>query len=227
MATGYLSYPRGSIWYANLSGFPKSSVQSGYRPVVIVSSLAGNLSSDLVLVCPFTTRIKQLSVNVEVKPLTEGVSTQVLCNQITPVPKSALTNPIGELDEIDMNKVDTGILVALGLAKPVVSRIQATQNALAEAKKDKEALDALLPQAKEILSKLSDLVKKVDGSNIQIKKTSKTTTRVKRSPEVIADFMREWADPGSVKADVAEAFGFPTYSAAYQFYYSHSKKEGK
>lgn len=226
MATGYLSYPRGSIWYVNLPGFTRSSVQSGYRPVVIVSSLAGNISSDLVMVCPFTTKIKQLSVNVDVKPFA-GVPTQVLCNQITTVPKSALSNPTGQLDEIDMNKVDTGILVALGLAKPVVSRIQATQNALAEAKKDKEVLDALLPQAKEILSKLSDLVKKVDGSNIQIKKTSKTTTRVKRSPEVIADFMREWADPGSVKADVAEAFGFPTYSAAYQFYYSHSKKEGK
>lgn len=222
-----LEYTRGSIWYVNLPGFDRSCVQRGFRPVVIVSSLAGNLSSDLVLVCPFTTKIKELSVNVSVKPITGDTPTQVLCSQITTVPKSALVNHVGDLDEIDMNKVDTGILIALGLAKPVVSKIQATQNALAEAKKDKEVLDALLPQAKEILSKLSDLVKKVDGSNIQIKKTSKTTTRVKRSPEVIADFMREWADPGSVKADVAEAFGFPTYSAAYQFYYSHSKKEGK
>lgn len=217
-----LEYTRGSIWYINLPGFDRSSVQRGFRPVVIVSSLAGNLSSDLVLVCPFTTKIKELSVNVTVKPITGDTPTQVLCSQITTVPKSALVNRVGGLDEIDMNKVDTGILIALGLAKPVVSKIQATQNALADAKRDREELEKMIPQAKELLAKIGELVKKVEGSNIQVGLKSK---RIKRSPEVIKDFLREWSDPMSIKKDVAEAFGFPSYGAAANFYYSHSKRK--
>ena len=55
-----------------------------------------------------------------------------------------------------MNKVDTGILIALGLAKPVVSKIQATQNALADAKRDREELEKMIPQAKELLAKIGD-----------------------------------------------------------------------
>ena len=70
-------------------------------------------------------------------------------------------------------------------------------------------LQQLLPEAKSLITKLTEVTKRVEGIKV-IKK-------IKRSPEEIADFIREWDDPYNNKKEVAEAFGFGTYSSAYSF----------
>lgn len=222
-------YLRGEVYWANLKGYDMSSCQRGTRPVVIVSSLAGSLSSDLVLVCPLTTKLKDLTVNINVGKLPgSDRESQVMTSQITTVPKSILGDYITSFDLITMDKVNTGILISIGLAKPVVSKLQATQEALAEAKKDREAMENLLPKAKQLLEELGSLYNKITNANIKITSADKNSGRVKRSPEVIRDFIRDWEDKYNDRNEVASAYGFKNYSSAYNFYtYHKNKKETK
>ena len=122
-----LSYIRGGIWWTNLPSSPRSSVQGGYRPVVIVSSLAGCMSSDIVQVCPITTKIKPLQINVNIHPIANNVPNQVLTNQIMTVPKSSLSRPSGYLTKEEIERVEEGILISLGIAKPVAEKVKANQ----------------------------------------------------------------------------------------------------
>ena len=230
--TNKLEYTRGSIWWANLQGFNQSSVQRGYRPVIIVSSLAGCLSSDLVMVCPITTKKKYHSVNVEIPPITEGgLECLVLTNQITTLPKNMLSRPSGFVSPENMAKIEEGLLISLGIAKSVCNQVKSTHDDLIKAKEDREQLEKLLPQAKEILGELSALVNRVDirkkkkgfsYKSVYSDRISKKTVR--RSQEEIKDFIHEWEDKGNDKTEVFQAYGFNTYSAAYQFYQYHKKK---
>ena len=219
-------YERGSVWMANLPNYFGTSLQSGVRPVVIVSSEQGLLSSDVITVVPLTTKIKTLSVNANLNfTLDPTRKNQALCSQITTLPREKLFKWVGKLDSIDLQAIETSILVSLGIARAVVSSIQANQNALAEAKADREKLENLMPKAREILKDLSEIVEKINQSNVKIKvlKGPNSKGRVKRSPEVIAQFMEEWDSPYNDRNEVAKAFGFSSYGSAYSFYYTHKK----
>ena len=50
---------RGDIWFANLGSHPHSSVQSGCRPVIVISNNIGNNHSDTVNVLPLTRHMKK------------------------------------------------------------------------------------------------------------------------------------------------------------------------
>lgn len=220
-----LDYSRGSVYWAYLNGYDFSSVQKGSRPVIIVSSLAGSYTSDIVMVVPITTKIKKLSVNAELEFKISDKTQTALCNQIQVIPKNQLGSYVGYLSKEDLKSVDEKILIALGLSKLFVEETNNESLKNNELKKNKEALDRLIPQAKEIIKQLSDLVL---SSNASLKNSSPKkveVTKRRRSPEEIKEFMKAWSDPMSIKRDVAEVFGFPTYSAAYQFYTFYKKKE--
>ena len=210
-------YIRGGIWWINLSKYPQSAVQGGYRPVVIVSSQPGCRSSEVITVCPLTTKIKELSVNVSVKPLINGRPQQVLTNQIVTVPKDLLTSPSGCLDKEDMEKVELGIMISLGLVKSEKVVHRTNSKLLAEAEKDEKLLEELIPQAEVVLEKLK---------NILNRSTSSSTGRKykKRSAEEVADFIKEWEDDRNNRNEVAKSFGFNSYGSAYNFWSNHKKR---
>lgn len=214
-------YLRGGIYWANLAKYPQSSVQGGYRPVVIVSSIAGCLSSDVVTVCPLTTKVKDLSVNVNVKPLINGRPQQVLTNQLVTIPKSLLSSPSGWLDKEDLSQVEQGVMISLGILRPVIDKARASQEALLQAKKDREALESLVPQAKDLIHKLTEIVNR---SNVSKVSPGVSRKYVKRSEEEIEDFIKEWEDSGNNRNEVAKAFGFNSYSSAYNFWVNHKKR---
>jgi mRNA-degrading endonuclease toxin of MazEF toxin-antitoxin module len=225
-----LTYNRGSVWWAHLNGYFQSSVQKGTRPVVIVSSLAGSRTSDIVMVAPLTTKIKNLSIEADIDFIPEnGRKSAVQCNQIQVIPKSCLTKNIGQLPLEDLEKVDKCLLIALGISTKFVQDIKSSAEESDLIKKNKEALEMLVPQAKDLIKQLSDLVV---SSNIVTKVVTKKYTprknegtRRRRPPEEIQEFIKDWSDPMSIKRDVAEVYGFPTYSAAYQFYNFHIGKK--
>lgn len=205
-------YTRGSIFYCKLpeiSNVQFHSVEKGFRPVVIVSSLIGILNSDIVMVCPLTTKHKNIGCNVNV-----GYgNSQVLCNQIMTVPKRSLVNKMGMVSEEEILRIDTAILVSLGIAPSVANKIQGSQDALANAQKDAKLLQQMLPEAKSIIAKLSDVIKRVEGAKIRVTSGG----RIKRSDDEIKAFVKEWDDPYNNRKEVAEAFGFKSYSSAYSF----------
>lgn len=221
-----LTYNRGSVWWAHLEGYSQSSVQRGSRPVVVVSSLAGSRTSDLVMVAPLTTKIKGLSIEADINFIPEnGRKSAVQCNQIQVIPKNRLTENIGQLPPEDMEKVDACLLIALGISNQFVQSIKSTALESEQVKKNREALDILIPQAKDLIKQLSDLVVSYKVSTKKYAPRKNEGTRRRRSSTEIQEFIKDWSDPMSIKRDVAEVYGFPTYSAAYQFYNFHIGKK--
>lgn len=218
-----LEFTKGSVYWANLPKYRQSSVQSGTRPVVVVSSLKGNLNSDVVMIAPLTTKIKPLCINADIDFMVDNRPSQVLCNQIQTVPKSALFNYVGELSIKDIDEVEKCILISLGIAKPAVEVVKSNQEALAAQKEDRKALDDLIPRANEIIKQLTEIINRQTIKKVPKIKNGRKYTR--RTEEEIQDFLREWEDPYNNKNEVAEAFGFTGYAAAYNFFWNHKKKQ--
>lgn len=108
---------RGDIYWHLYDKTRNGSVEQGHRPVVIVSSDAGNETSSCVLVCPLTTTRKHLSCNVDVAwhtPAARG--SQVLCNHIMSVSKETLHSNLGRLSDDELERVDLALAISLGLA---------------------------------------------------------------------------------------------------------------
>ncbi|EFU43870.1 transcriptional modulator of MazE/toxin, MazF [Paenibacillus vortex V453] len=108
---------RGEIYMCKLPKGP-GSVQSNYRPVLIIQNDIGNQFSPTTLIAPISRKNKPLPTHVQ---LNEGVagllySSFVLCEQIRTVDKSYLTKYIGKLrfDSIEFKEIETSILISLG-----------------------------------------------------------------------------------------------------------------
>lgn len=116
---------RGDIWFARLGTHPHSSVQSGCRPVIVISNNIGNAHADTVNVLPLTRHMKKpdLPCHTELTP-GEIIDTHqildtsmILAEQITTIGKNTLLNYVGKIaDTAVMNRIDHTILTQLGLS---------------------------------------------------------------------------------------------------------------
>lgn len=225
-----LSYTKGSVYWATLAPQNNNnSILNKKRPVVIVSSLAGSLNNSLVTVCPFTTQLKDLEVNVDVSFSLCDKKSQVCCNQITTIPKTWLSNYAGELSVEDLDKVHQGILVALGLQHLIYQNVAAARDVIHMQEQNKVKLDELTRKAQDLIQQLSVAIARANPSaapaehptvnSLVAAATGKTYTR--RSPQEIADFITKWQDESIDKEAVAEAFNFSSVHAARTFYNRH------
>lgn len=115
---------RGDIFFADLGTHCGTSVQSGCRPVLIISNDKGNEHSETVTVIPMTGSFKRTDlpchtvlnpqrVNDKQRPLSK---TTVLAEQITTLSKSALKSYIGRIDDQNvMEEIENTLFVHLGL----------------------------------------------------------------------------------------------------------------
>lgn len=109
---------RGAIYFVKMPEHKNTqhhSCERGYRPVVVVSSNIGNRTSDIVMVCPITTKIKELSCNVKICWTLDGRQSQVLCNQIVTLPKSELVYKRGHITLEEQKRIDIAMLISLGI----------------------------------------------------------------------------------------------------------------
>ncbi len=95
------------IWYANLNPI-KGHEQSGIRPVVIVSGNNLNDHSNLKIVCPLTSSIKDYTGTLLLKKdrinkLTKD--SEVLVFQIRAIDESRLINMIGTITDQQMKRI--------------------------------------------------------------------------------------------------------------------------
>lgn len=110
-------YIRGMVYYANLPIVAYApTVQSGRRPVVIVSNDVGNVFSQNVSIVPCTSNTgKKDSQPTHVTTrIIKDIETVILCENIMTVDKSCLDSFIGVLDECTMNDISEAIGIALG-----------------------------------------------------------------------------------------------------------------
>ncbi|MEK6264582.1 type II toxin-antitoxin system PemK/MazF family toxin [Clostridium sp.] len=109
---------RGDIFYADLSPVVGSE-QGGVRPVIIIQNDIGNKYSPTIIIAAITSQINKakLPTHVEISSEEYGLNKDsvVLLEQIRTLDKKRLKEKIGHMTDNDMKKVDTALLISVGL----------------------------------------------------------------------------------------------------------------
>lgn len=117
---------RGDIWFADLGGHPDSSVQSGVRPVIVLSNNIGNAHADTVNVVPMTRHLKrpELPCHMELHPdfITDKRqlldTSMVLAEQLTTISKYAFRSYAGHIsDAVTLEKIGQAVMAQLGMER--------------------------------------------------------------------------------------------------------------
>lgn len=113
----FTKYARGMVYWCNLPKYAyNTNVQSGRRPVIIISNNVGNIFSKNVIIVPCTTNIDkkpEQPTHIKVKLAEYSI---VLCENILTISKELLNEFMGILDNSVMDEIDKRIKVALGLS---------------------------------------------------------------------------------------------------------------
>ena len=111
---------RGDIFYAGLEENVVGSEQTGIRPVVILQNNIGNTYSPTVIIAPITSRVKvkaKLPTHIFIKGDAKRLpkNSLILLEQIRVIDKERLRYYIGTLSSKEMQEVDKGIIISLGI----------------------------------------------------------------------------------------------------------------
>ncbi len=111
-------YRRGDIYLANLNPF-KGSEQGGKRPVIVLQNNIGNRHSSTLVIAPITSRIEKNTgqpTHVNIGRIGHNhVLSVVQLEQIRTIDKQRVIRYFGKIDRSMMKKVESGILVSLGM----------------------------------------------------------------------------------------------------------------
>lgn len=113
-----MTVKRGDIYYADLSPVIGSE-QGGVRPVLIVQNDVGNKYSPTVIAAAITgQKFKtELPTHIKINADCCGLSKDsiVLLEQVRTLDKKRLKEYIGALSETDMQRIDSALIVSMGL----------------------------------------------------------------------------------------------------------------
>jgi mRNA interferase MazF len=108
---------RSEVWQVDLD--PVRGHEQGHRrPAVIVSADIFNAGpAQLVVVCPITSRHRQIPSHVTVMPPEGGlrVASYVICEQIRTVSTERLMSRLGELGPASMSAIEERLRILLDL----------------------------------------------------------------------------------------------------------------
>ncbi len=109
---------RGDIYYADLSPVVGSE-QGGIRPVLIVQNDVGNKYSPTVIAAAITSQKYKNSLPTHIRVNADGCGLAkdsiVLLEQVRTLDKKRLKERMGNLDDIDMDRIDKALSVSFGL----------------------------------------------------------------------------------------------------------------
>ena len=122
---------RGSVWFADLG--PRfqvntTYVQSGTRPVLVISNDLNNRYGTVLTVIPFTGSPKRLDMPTHVVVVPSDVrngyqpseiyESTLLCEQVTALDKTRLVSYVGTVVNSDlMARVETALLTQVGISQ--------------------------------------------------------------------------------------------------------------
>lgn len=220
-----MAIKRGEIYMVNLEGYDRSSVQRGYRPVLVISNNVGNLVSDVVIVAPLTTRDKT-PTPTHYTFMLNGVANTVLLEQLVTVPKHLL-NPFNGspsfLFDDQMAQIDEGLAISVGLTAVDVWKMKAREAKANQARLDLEALEKKIPHAVQLMQELKTLIDRYDKNKEHVK-TKKSRSYNRRTSAQIKELIYRY-DGGEDKDILVRDFDFPSKAALYQYVRAKRKKE--
>jgi mRNA interferase MazF len=107
------------IWLADLPAVPESHVQSGVRPVIVVSNDVANAHSPIISIVPLTTNLSRVDMPTHTVLHSRFLRrpSLALCEQIMTIDTSWLLNRMGALECVhERLAVRHCVQVQLGLA---------------------------------------------------------------------------------------------------------------
>ena len=112
---------RGEIWMVNLPS-TGNSIQSGFRPCIIVSNEQANMFSSVIHIVPLTSKESKakLPTHVIVEHENLKVKSTAMCEQNMLIDKNNLVRKVCDLDARTMNKIDVSLLIQFGIYNKVV-----------------------------------------------------------------------------------------------------------
>ena len=109
---------RGEIYLINLSN-NIGSEQGGIRPAVIVQNELGNIHSPTTLICPLTSKHKNMAVtHVDLTPSDADIlkDSIVLCEQVRVIDKTRIVKKLGEIVNVKkIEDINQKILISFGI----------------------------------------------------------------------------------------------------------------
>lgn len=116
---------RGDIWFAKLGNHYGTSVQSGTRPVLVISNDTANRFSFTFTVLPMTSKMKHPEMPTHIRlgesdciqcGDTELLESMILAEQIVPLDRSALLDKIAYIDDKEkMAEIERAVATQLGI----------------------------------------------------------------------------------------------------------------
>ena len=111
---------RGDMFYADLSPVVGSE-QGGIRPVLIIQNDLGNKYSPTVIAAAITSQTNKtkLPTHIELGENKCGLKSNsvILTEQIRTIDKSRLTEKVGEVNKITLEKINKGLCISLDCQK--------------------------------------------------------------------------------------------------------------
>lgn len=86
------------IWLADLPAVPESHVQSGIRPVIVVSNDTANKYSPLLSVVPLTSTLKRADIPTHTVIHFFEHASMALCEQVMTIDKARLKERMGAVE---------------------------------------------------------------------------------------------------------------------------------
>lgn len=114
----YVPVKRYDLWMADIPETPKTHVQQGFRPVLVVSNDMANKYSPVITVVPLTSQLNkhQLPTHVLLQDQELGKNSLALCEQILTLDKSSLKRRVGFVyKEFDRLAICHALAVQLGM----------------------------------------------------------------------------------------------------------------
>jgi len=119
-----MNVKRGEIYYADLSPVVGSE-QGGIRPVLIVQNDVGNKYSPTVIAAAKKRQKYKTGLPTHIKVNADGCGLAkdsiVLLEQVRTIDKRRLKEKMGNLDAVDMSRINKALSVSFGLDSSVAS----------------------------------------------------------------------------------------------------------
>ena len=106
---------RGEVWWVNFDRSIGGEIQK-QRPAIIVSNDAANRNLNRVQVVPLTSRVDRVYPSEAIVKVGRRQS-KAMADQMTTVSKQRLTNQMGKISGVDLEKVERAIMIQLGLVR--------------------------------------------------------------------------------------------------------------
>lgn len=131
---------RGDIYYIVNNFQEEGSEQRAGRPAVVVSNDKGNQHSNVIEVVYLTTQPKtDLPTHIDIKSANRP--SIALCEQISSVSKDRLGNYIGTCTKYELEMLNAGMMISLGIDIPI-------QKVIVQPQEKKEEPIKAMPQEK-------------------------------------------------------------------------------